>query len=238
MKLAKNTKILVGIFVGFVVLLAVVLLTRTVLNNTSTSSQASDKVVVEDSKTGRKATFSRDGYVYFVDEDGNEYAVAWGNEKISSFFDYITSNWKTSESGYLVSLNGQEGGISADDELIQTVLDELSGSDDDDSGSGGGGLSDLFSSPTPASSGSGSTGGGGSGDTGGSGGSTLPPPAPSWCKHWKLSYCADPIYRSPSPTPLSSFPPEVIQAKDCDEWNAQVDTKTVISNFSCSEEGQ
>lgn len=237
MKLARNSKVLIGIFIGVAVLLIVVLLTRTVLNNTSRSSQASDKVVVEDSKTGRKATFSRDGYVYFVDEDGNEYAVAWGNEKISSFFDYITSNWKAGESGYLVNVNGQDGGISADDELIQAVLDELADSDDGDGGSDGGGLSDLFSSPTPSSGGSGDTGGGG--DSGGSDdGSSLPPPAPSWCKHWKLSYCADPTYPSPSPTPSMSFPPEVIQAKDCDEWNALVDTKTVISNFSCSEEGQ
>jgi hypothetical protein len=143
---------------------------------------------------------------------------------------------------YINNIYGESNNYSIDfasDELIETISQGTDGSSGGGGGDGGGeDITQYFSTPAPTSttggggSGSGSGGGGGNNDSDGDG-IADDDVSPSWCKFWKMSYCADPVIYA-TPAPLSSYPPGVIIAEDCDDWNSQSGYKSVISNSSCA----
>lgn len=224
----KNVRILIIIFVVLIMTLFAVVLGSGITNMTPPAENTDNKpdvVEVIDSKTGKKYTFYRDGLVIYTDEKGNTVSEAWQAAKMASFLDYIETHFSADGSGiYQVTLGGVTGSVgSGGDELISVATGGESGS----GGSGSGGsITQYFASPTPIPSYVPFV-------------PETPPPAvpppviPSWCIHWKLSYCTDLAPDTPTPSPTGSYPPGVIEAKDCSEWTFQSLFKTVISNSSC-----
>ncbi len=218
MDLKKNTRLI--ILISILMVLSFITVGALVFSNSQNQkiNQNLDKVEITDAKNGTKVTFSKDGYVSFQDKDGKTRSEIWDPAKISSFFDYINKNLKTSQNGYLVSVNvnGQikTGSLPSSDELIKIIISGGGGS-----GSGGP-ISQYFNgTPTP--------------NLGGSqppGSQTPPPDAPSWCIHWRLSYCADYLYPpTPSPSP-SPVPGSYINPSDCTEWDSNCNKTTPTPN--------
>jgi len=175
-----------------------------------------------DPQTGKKYTFRADGFVTYIDENGNTISEVWEQAKITAFLDYLKVNFVVGgEGGYQISIGGASGSSgSGGDELITTATGG-------GGGGSGGGTGQYFATPTPTPynlpiQGSNPTPG-----------PTLPPPAPSWCLFWRLSYCADAPLATVTPSP--SYPPGVIEAANCDEWSQKSQYKTVISQGSCSQ---
>lgn len=206
----------IGILIGMTIL---AILISKITSFEQTSAQRSDKVEVI-TENGQTIVFSKDGLVTYKDSE-RTFSTVWNSQKMNSFFEYLQS-----AEGSGVRLNfsdGTAGSLDSTDELLGAIIDELTNGEGEGSESGGS-IGSLFATPTPQGGSSGGSGGSGSGS-----GATPPPIGPSWCKHWKLSYCAD--KPTPSPTPNSNG---VIQAKDCSEWETQSDKKTVISGNSCA----
>lgn len=223
----KNFKLLLGVFVVLAVVLFLTVGARLFSGNlTTTQNPKNDVVEVIDPETGERIIFHADGYIERIGDAGSTF-TAWESGKAASFFEYIYANFQSGFlDGYSITLNGQSGGLPLEDELIGEVIDEVT---NEDGGGEDGGAGQFFASPTPASGGGASaTNPPGSGGSGGGGGA-----GPSWCKHWKLSYCADPPAPPPTATPTSTYPPGVIQAENCDEWNEQSQYRTIISNSEC-----
>jgi hypothetical protein len=186
-----------------------------------------DSIKISDGKGGELIVF-RNGVVRYP--DGHE--EVWEPDKVASFFDYVYANGKIGISGYDIVIATSGGtttvGLPGSDPLIGQI----------GSGNPGNDLGDFFNTPSPTGSGGGGSDSGGDNGGGGGGGgnpATPPPPAPSWCKHWLLSYCAD-LFQppaNPTPTPTPTGEPGVIQAVNCSEWAAQTGYKTIISNSSC-----
>lgn len=221
----KNNKKIVFIVVAMIVLALYGVVIAASFNNkvSETSNLDRGEVTVVDPQTGQKITFGKDGLVIITNPDGTTRKEIWDSDKIASFMAYINGVYGEANNYSIVF---------ASDELIESI------SEGDGGGSGGGGedITQYFSTPTPppggGGSGNGSGSGGGNNDSDGDG-IADDDVAPSWCKYWRLSYCADPITKA-SPTPSSSYPPGVIIADDCDDWNAQSGDKSVISGSSCS----
>lgn len=219
MKNISRNKLIIG--VGLIVILALLLILSLTRNYSSEnpSLDQSTKTTITNTTTGEKIIINSDGLVEYSGNEGSKF-FTWDDGKIKSLFDYLGNNVSSDLSGFFIEgfLNGYIGG---GDELLNIIFDENSTSSTSPD------LSNFFTPSPTSSSGSGTGGYGGSGST-----PTLPPPAPSWCKHWKLSYCADFLYASPTPTPNTNG---VIQASNCDEWSGKTDQKrTVISNTSCT----
>jgi hypothetical protein len=189
---------------------------------TPQESKDATKIEAIDPKTGKKIIFGKDGLVTFVDENGNTVSEIWDAQKIASFWEYVNENFVPGQNGqYTVTIGSQTGGVGGGgDELISVIG---GGGGPGPGGTGGGEVGDLFASPTPVT-------------TGGTWTPlpwpTLPPPAPSWCKFWRLSYCADLIEFSPAPssTPTSS---SVALPPTCTDTGNKNTGKTVITNELC-----
>lgn len=200
------------IIVGFFFLYS--LLTKSKFWNDSSSANSLQIKVNENS-----FYIDRSGEAIWT-HDGNTISKLWEKSKTDSFFDYIYKTYGT----------GEKFELSMSDELVAQVLSEGSSQNVATSD-----ISSYFATPTsspngsePTQTSSPSSGGGGYAGDGG---------IPSWCKHWRLSYCADtpppqatltPSTASPSPqggaTPL---PP------DCTNPGNQRTGKTVIGNELC-----
>lgn len=217
------------IFLGIGIVIGVVVLGFLVsrINSTNqTSLIDSQKVTIEDKEKGSTIVFHRDGLVEYKDKT-SEYSTVWSSEKMNAFFEYIANGDFTLGTDYEISLsNGGSAGASDEDELLGTIIDEVTGGGSTNPTPAGGSIGELFNTPNP----SGGNNGNGTNPTsnpGGGGG------GPTWCKHWRLSYCADHLYPDPTPTPADD--PGVIKAKDCSEWRTQSENKTVISGDSCAQ---
>lgn len=176
-------------------------------------------------KDGNTLTVSRDGHVVYKTSKG-VFEDFWDRDKTDAFFAYINKKYFgegetiTGGKNYII-INGQTSYLLTDDELIDQVADETSGSSPPGVGGSGGetGGSGSESGPTPTPTGGGGSGGNSS-DSGGSN---------SECLYWRLSYCVR--LRTPSPTP-SATPVEVyIREPNC-EANTQTG-RTVIGNELC-----
>ncbi len=180
-----------------------------------------DSIQITDQKTGTKMTFTRDGFVEYQNGSITKTEI-WDPSKIASFFEYIQKNLNSaSGTDVTFTINGQtsSGSLGSNDELIKTIINQISGS----GSSGSGGTQSFFSTPAPAPAGSG----------GGSSSQTPPPGAPSWCIHWRLSYCADQIASPATPTP-TPVPGGAINAIDCSQWNSQSNSQTTLDDSNCN----
>lgn len=205
-------------------MLILVIFARSLLQPRPNQLGEKSKVVIKDEQTGRTITFNGDGLVVYEDESGVLYET-WEVGKMASFFEYLLSLGL--EEG--IPIYDEEGNIigyvSPDDELIDTIADDIGGGGDDDEDD----ISQYFATPTPNPGGGGSGGSGGGGGSGGSGGGGGG--APSWCSYWKLSFCAAVKKETPTPIPNNQG---VIEAQDCEDWSTKTDQKkTVISNEAC-----
>jgi hypothetical protein len=232
MKLDKinKTYIIIAIVIVLIIVLAVVIL----LSRTKIPGNAQEIIVQKDNGT---LVVNRNGQVTFTFGD-SVYVDQWSQDKTSAFFDYIYNKYgdsdELSEPGFpgsvTFTLGGEEKTVPVGgDELIDVVIDDTTEGGDggdgggDEGGDGGEDIGDYFSSPTPNPS------------AGGTSGPTPTPysgtdPHPN-CLYWKLSYCAQPRPSAPPVTPAPSG--EVIEAADCDEWNAQQGDNTIINNTVC-----
>jgi len=228
--ITKKPLIAIGIVVAIVLLIAAITLFSGGRNISNLTDDNADIVVKKDADT---LLINNSGYVKLV-RNGREFEAFWDDEKMSLFKLYLTENLLEQDlsiTGYSITIDGVTYYLSGDDELIQVIISETQAGDDDNSADENNdegddeGLDDYFnpSTPRPTSS----SGGGGASGGGGSG--------PSWCKLWRLSYCADPLPRpSPSPsivpTPSASAVPYVF---DCGLGGEMVTDRTVISNTLC-----
>lgn len=155
-------------------------------------------------------------------KDGETKSALWSSDKTNSFFQYYYQNWAGSASVQ----NGVATVNAQGDELAGAVIGE--GGNGGGSGGGGDDVSHYFGSPTPTP-----TGSGGSGGTGGTGGGD--DGAPSWCKHWRLSYCADPPPDTSTPIPTATPIPgqSTPLPPDCNDPGNQQTGRTVIGNNLC-----
>ncbi len=225
-----NSKyLIVGFIVGFLALIVFVFSPKTGINN---SNLVNDEIRITD-KAGNTIIFSRNGLVKFPDG----HTELWTPDKVNAFLEYLKTNSGNFD-GYLIDDGVGKSGITNSDELLGQVFQ-----------TGGEPVGQYFATATPGvggGGGGGETGGGGGSGGGGGGGSatpgpTFPPSAPSWCKHWLLSYCGDAFVgggNSPTATPTSSYPPGVIEARDCTEWNQKSQYKTIIGDGSCVSQNQ
>ncbi|MBI1863861.1 hypothetical protein HYS03_01495 [Candidatus Woesebacteria bacterium] len=187
-------------------------------NETSKNQTQVDSIQITDQKTGTKMTFTRDGFVEYQNGSITKTQI-WDPAKIASFFEYIQKNLNSATGeNVLLTINGQtsSGSLGSNDELINTVINQISGG-----GGNGGGNQSFFSTSTPVPAGSGS----------GSSNQTPSPGAPSWCIHWRLSYCADQMAPPPTSTPV---PGGAINATDCSQWNSQSSSQTTLSDSNCN----
>lgn len=222
--ITKKPLAAVGIIVAILLLLVgVVVLTRG--GGVAGTEDTADITIRKDGKT----LLIDDSGRVVLKKDGQEYVDYWNQEKLEIFKLYLSENASEQGltfTGYSIVIDGVSYSLPGDDELIETIIEETEsggggGGDDEGSGGGdggdGGGLDDYFTSPTPVPS-SGSGGGGG---------------GPSWCKLWRLSYCADPLPTrtpTPTPTPTEYVVPYVF---DCGLGEDLVTDRTVISNTLC-----
>lgn len=190
-----------------------------------TTFKKTDIVEAVDPQTGKKYTFRADGFVTYIDENGNTVSEVWEQNKINAFLEYLTQNFvEGALGGYEITINGTTGSSGSGGDEIITVATGGGGS-----GGGGGGTSQYFATPTPLPTpynlpiqGSNPTPQ-----------ATLPPPAPSWCKFWKLSYCADPLESNATPSPTTAsqaIPPT------CTNSGNKTTGRTVITNELCVSE--
>ncbi len=182
-----------------------------------------DTAEIIDTKSGTKITFSKDGTVNY-NNGSDTTSFVWDTSKTSSFFDYLVQNLSdTTDGQYNITLtiNGTThyGSLPGSDELLNNVITDAGNSGGQSSGGTGGSgtAGNIFiKSPTPAPY------------------VTPPPDAPSWCLHWRLSYCADYLYppttSTPSPTPNSGT---VVTAVSCSDWNKKSGENTTIGDLKC-----
>jgi len=204
--------ILVTFFIIFFVI-------RSISPSGSSSNEGLQSITIE--ANGKKVTVGADGSVY----ENGVLVDTWSREKTQAFFSYYASKYGSSEEGdsvitFIVNGEARTQSGSSNDELTQIVTGGGSGTGGN-GGNGGGGTSGFFESPlaTPTPPPFGESG-------------PPPSPAPSWCIHWRLSYCADPppTTSSPTSTPVSGptpFPP------DCNNEGNQQTGRTVIGNELC-----
>ncbi len=216
----KTSPLLIGgIIIGVIALVVLV----TLLARNGMSKRAAPIEPVE------SITLKGNGISLQIDGSGNAVwqtsegtrTELWGRDKTSSLFEYYYANWAQNAE----VTNGSATVNVGNDELGNAVLAE-DGVGGGGGGNGGGDVSQYFPTPTPTPAGSGGSGGGSGG--GGNGG------GPSWCTHWKLSYCADPPTpaptTTPTPTPGSSATP---LPPDCNDPGNQQTGRTVIGNELC-----
>jgi hypothetical protein len=218
----KNQIVIIGL-ITFLIVASIVFILF-IVNATPQSAVVDQTATIEvkNPKTGETFTFGRDGFITFKDKNGNLTTQNWDSGKIQSFFEYMQKNMGSTSGDLIVTMKSEgqitSWSLSGDDELIQAVIG-------DRGNNGGGTISNLFNTPTPY-------------PTPSIAGGPTPPPVPSWCMHWKLSFCADiPISGTTAPTPTATAVPTsngVIEANDCSEWNQKSGETTSISDSSCS----
>lgn len=222
----KNPLIALGISLGVIVLVILVLLVMRNFKVGTGSSSASNVGTI---------VLKKDGTSFSVDASGNAIwttngvttSALWSASKTGSFFAYYNANWA---SGANIE-NGTATVNAGSDELASAVISEGNGSGGGGGGGSGGGgdLSQYFGSPTPTPSGGSGGSGGGSGGGGGNNG------GPSWCLHWRLSYCADPPPDTSTPIPTATpIPGQATPLPpDCNDPGNQQTGRTVIGNELC-----
>ncbi len=219
----KNPLLAIGIIVFVVVIIAFVLLFGRGFKGVSNTAKSGIVGTIVLKQDGTSFSLDSTGNAIWS-TDGNTRSALWSSDKTNSFFAYYDSNWASKAT--IVAGSATVNG--SNDELAKAVIDEGSGG----GGTGGGDIGQYFGTPTPTPTGSGSGGGGAGGGTGDSGGDNG---APSWCKHWRLSYCSDPppdtTIPSPTSTPITGqatpLPP------DCNNAGNQQTGRTVIGNELC-----
>lgn len=170
------------------------------------------------------------GSVSFTSSSGIKYSDLWSRDKVSEFLLYLRAQYQSELGSVVNSLST--------DELLALIEEQIANSQvtptPTDSVSGYFGTPTPSSTPTGGGGGSGGGGGGGSGGGSGSGGGGWQ--APSWCRVWKLSYCADVITPSPSQTATPSPSATVYSTPlppDCSHPGNQITGKTVIGGELC-----
>jgi hypothetical protein len=169
--------------------------------------------------------------------DNGLFTTQWSKEKTDAFFLYFDTKYKGNDLGdNSIEFSGEgesSSGSYSYDELVETIIEEVTGQPGDSGGTGGSGGSNPpppGSTPKPPPP----TGVGSPGPT-----QTPKPPPPTGlggsdptCLYWALSYCVN--FPSPTPTPTAAPGDEnVIEAPDCASWNAQSSQATVIGNTVC-----
>lgn len=229
---STKTRVVVLLVAAFILLASflVIFLFNQVSNSISPEDSAS---VTVNTPGGGVLIVDSTGSVTLTNSSGVKYSDLWSRDKVNEFLLYLRAQYKAEYGSIVDSLTT--------DELLSLIEEQIENSSATPTPTGG--VSEYFGTATPTPSptpGGGSTGGGGGG-TGGSGGSGGGGggggwQSPSWCRVWKLSYCADVITPSPAqtatPTPTSTavatpLPP------DCSHPGNQITGKTVIGGELC-----
>lgn len=219
---------------------AFVFLTLFIVNirSGSQSQQATQKVGVT-LPTGEKMSLDSTGQFVYKSQSGDSYSALWSRDQVGEFINYLRERYSASW--------GDDIQVLSDDELFLLIASGIVSLGEAPAGQSPTAttISQVFSTPTPnPTGGSGSTppsgggsggssgGGQGSGGVGQGGGGGWQ--APSWCRIWKLSYCADAITpspgptQSPTPTGLATPLPPL-----CTNPGNQTTGRTVIGNELC-----
>lgn len=212
----QNTPLLIGIAVG---LLLVFILLGVFLRRGSLPSVSQPTVTaIVLTNNGTQFSLDSSGHAVWGEGEGTK-SELWSSQKTRSFFEYYYDNWAAtatvSGGTAYVTTNGS-------DELANVIT--TGGGGGGGGGNGGGDISQFFATPTPVPN----SGAGGDPPTGGNNG------GPSWCIHWRLSYCADgpPDTSTPAPTPQPTSGPTPLPP-DCNNTGNQQTGRTVISNDLC-----
>lgn len=218
---SKNRGLIIALGIGFTILIvAGVLGLRFILGGASSEPDQKRVNVVVLNKDGQQFSLDSSGNATWSGSGENK-SELWEREKTASFFEYYYANWASD-----ATVTGDTAYVNpGSDELGSVVTGGGSGGSGGGGGGGGGGdISQYFQTPTPtpnSGTGGGDTGGGGNGG------------GPSWCIHWKLSYCADQLPDSPTPTPTATPSGPTPLPPDCNNVGNQQTGRTVIGNDLC-----
>lgn len=225
-----NKKRLVLTFFVSIVVISFILLAFMMASRGEVARESIDRVSIK--KDGGELIVNKNGFVRY-EKDGQVFEDEWSEHKTNTFFNYIENNY-AGESQIIaggqnfITINKQTQNFEyelGEDELIDIVEDETTGSGGQGNGNDGG-----DENGNGGNTGGGNNAGGNSNDGGGGGGSNGGGnPGGQECLYWRISYCVR--ARTPTPAP-SEAPPEVeIRQPNCEE-NTQTG-RTVIGNELC-----
>jgi hypothetical protein len=227
-ELLEQKKVL--LLIGGMVIIVLIVLGAVSLGRSGVSSNqgTGDEVTTIEAKGQNgddRLVIHSDGRVE-VHRGGKMFSEFWTRGKTSALFAYYNDFYAQ---GAEIT-NGKATFTYSDDELIDAVIDETTGSNNGGSGGGTGGsgpgqdIDDLFNTPTPAPTSTGRAT------------RRTPTPTPTtpekepWCLYWRLSYCVI-AYKTPSPSGPSATPAANILPPNCPENT--LTGRTVIGNELC-----